>query len=391
MPLLGGDHDKGTGMAQRQIQLESFDLPSFNQKLLSKPHVPNTKIPFALRPSKNDANQSLDVAISTIRIMQRNGNFLTKLLATHGVLLFRGLPIRSADDFSQFTHAFGYPPHETIGIVVERPLLAPNVTPANESLKDVLIYNHNESPQVPHAPGYVFFYCQRAPSDGGETPISSSLELFDRAKDEMPEFVEELAQKGVRSRVTYKSERQHAGGSTLIEAFGKEVLPGDDEVTRRLKIEAQLKRYGRGDHTTWDWQDNGNTLVVTHHLPAIRTQPHTNLPTLFTGLAAYYRNARTNKQGGRSVTQQFFGDGTPIPEEYLKRLAEITDDIRVLHKWQEGDVLVFDNVIAQHGRQPWVGQQEDRIILASLFDGELPGQYEGSTGDWAQVVKASAT
>jgi hypothetical protein len=28
-------------------------------------------------------------------------------------------------------------------------LLAPNVAPANEAPKEVLIYNHNESPQVP--------------------------------------------------------------------------------------------------------------------------------------------------------------------------------------------------------------------------------------------------
>ncbi|KAJ6084036.1 hypothetical protein N7486_010836 [Penicillium sp. IBT 16267x] len=66
------------------------------------------------------------------------------------------LPIHNAQDFSKFSHAFGYKPHEIIGIVVNRPLLAPNISPANESPKEVLIYDHNESPQVPHAPGNNF-------------------------------------------------------------------------------------------------------------------------------------------------------------------------------------------------------------------------------------------
>jgi Taurine catabolism dioxygenase TauD, TfdA family len=41
------------------------------------------------------------------------------------------------------------------------------------------------------------------------------------------------------------------------------------------------------------------------------------------------------------VTTQLHGDGTPIPEKYFAHLARITDEIRVLHRWQEGDVLVY--------------------------------------------------
>jgi hypothetical protein len=89
----------------------------------------------------------------------------------------------------------------------------------------------------------------------------------------------------------------------------------------------------------------------------------------------------------KNDTQQLFGDGTPIPEKYLAKLAEITDEIRVLHKWQRGDVLVYDNIIAQHGRQPWEGEQSDRVVLASLFDGDsVPVPY--TPDDWAGVVQA---
>jgi len=128
---------------------------------------------------------------------------------------------------------------------------------------------------------------------------------------------------------------------------------------------------------------------VTHRLPSIRIQQSTNLPTLFTGLAAYYKNTFVNGTGKRkNITQTLYGGGTPIPEKYLAHLASITDEIRVLHQWEQGDVLVFDNVIAQHGREPWTGDQKDRVVLASLFDAEsLPGRYGYAC--WAQVVQAS--
>lgn len=370
-----------------QVSFEAFDLPNSNQKILGPPHAPGTVSPLALRPVEHEhSNLDLDSAVNTIEALQAKDGILTKQLASHGALLFRDLPIHGAHDFSRFAHAFGYKPHEIIGIVVDRPILAPNIAPANEAPKEVLVYNHNESPQVPHAPEYIFFYCHKAPHTGGESPISSSLELFHRAQNEMPKFISELAEKGILSRVTYKVDQQYKGGATLKQAFGKLVEPEDDDATRRSKIEAQIARYGRGKHTTWKWTDDGG-LVLEHRLPAIRTQPRTELPTLFTGLAAYYKNAKVNG-AGRNITQQLYGDGTPIPEKYLAQLAKITDEIRVLHKWQQGDVLVFDNVIAQHGREPWKGEQGDRVIMASLFDGnQVPGAY--SDADWAQVVQAS--
>ena len=44
-------------------------------------------------------------------------------------------------------------------------------------------------------------------------------------------------------------------------------------------------------------------------------------------------------------------------------------------------------VVAQHGREPWEGEQTDRVVLASLFDGPfVPGAY--GFGDWTQVAQA---
>jgi alpha-ketoglutarate-dependent taurine dioxygenase len=363
------------------LSLEPFHLPASNQRTLSAPHPCNIAIPLALRLS-NVTEVNMEIINRCIKILQKQDGIFTKKLALHGALLFRGLPINNSEDFSNFAHAFGYRPHEVIGSIAKRPLLAPNVSLANEAPKEVLIYNHNELPRLPYSPAYVFFFGEETAKRGGETSISSSLELFNRAQQEIPKFIEELARKGILSTITYKVNKQFEGGTTLKEAFGKEFEDHDDEITQRRKIEEQIKRYGRGENTTWRWIDDG--LIVTHRLSAIRTQPKTNLPTLFTGLAAYYKSDQLQKDADRRVTQMY-GDGTTIPDHFLAHLAQITDQIRVLHKWEQGDVLVFDNIIAQHGREPWEGEQSDRVVLASLFDGDnLPGGY--GPEDWAQVV-----
>lgn len=135
----------------RLAPFQAFSLPSSNQRILGEPHAPNTVIPLALQLSPEQVQDSttLSDVISKIKTLASRGD-LDAALAQHGTLLFRGLPIQSADDFSAFAHAFGYKPHEIIGIVVDRPLLAKNVAPANESVLTNRIGSHNESPQVPH-------------------------------------------------------------------------------------------------------------------------------------------------------------------------------------------------------------------------------------------------
>lgn len=87
--------------------------------------------------------------------------------------------------------------------------------------------------------------------------------------------------------------------------------------------------------------------------------------------------------GRGNATQQMFRDGIAVPEEHLERLAKIADEIRVLHKWEESDVLVHDNVGAQHGREPWRGEWVAEVVMASLFDGEV-GKW---IGEWTKVAQ----
>jgi Taurine catabolism dioxygenase TauD, TfdA family. len=116
-------------------------------------------------------------------------------------------------------------------------------------------------------------------------------------------------------------------------------------LAHRHPVEEQIRRYNRSsEHTSWEWDSDGG-VTVQHILPAIRTQPGTGIPGFFTGLAAQYDQRKRHLDAGRLKTYKptTYGDGSPIPEEYLEVLLRVTQETRVLHKWQLGDVLVYDN------------------------------------------------
>lgn len=102
------------------------------------------------------------------------------------------------------------------------------------------------------------------------------------------------------------------------------------------------------------WQPNG-ALHVLQRLPAIRRIASTGKPIFFNGFAGVYGRAKDNAALAppyRGLDKKYhlpttYGDGSPIPNEYLDRLLELSDEIGFLVPWQEGDVAFIDNYTVQ--------------------------------------------
>lgn len=319
----------------------------------------------------------MENVILDIQELSRRGT-IRDFLDAHGAIYFQHLNLNTPEEFSQFTHAFGFIPHEDIGNPVRRTILAKNVATANEGPNTQPVYPHNEFGLSPQYPSYVFFFCLLAPETGGETPINNSLVLYQQLKQRHPDFIQEIEKQGVKYQLFYPNtarDQTASPGNSVLQAYGQHVLDSDDTETIREKIEAEIKRLPTA---TWVWENQSNDnplgdLRVWQHLPAVRDHPRIRRPTFFNNTVSRFLNAidantlwppHINKDG-KYQPPAFYGDGSLIPREYFDSAVDIINTTRAMVTWQRGDVLLLDNHAVQHAREPWTGE---RRLLASLWD-----------------------
>ena len=62
----------------------------------------------------------------------------------------------------------------------------------------------------------------------------------------------------------------------------------------------------------------------------------------------------------------YHGDGSPIDVADLERIRAAYDEIKFHFEWQKNDVLLLDNMLVTHGRQPFVGERKILVGMAGL-------------------------
>ena len=61
----------------------------------------------------------------------------------------------------------------------------------------------------------------------------------------------------------------------------------------------------------------------------------------------------------------YYGDGTPIEASVVEHIRQAYEQEKVMFLWQEGDILMLDNMSIAHAREPYVG---DRLIATAMTD-----------------------
>ena len=308
--------------------------------------------PFPLVLACQTPEADLDVATAWVSEHRRE---LLDQAARHGTVLFRGFPLRTAEDFDRFIGYFGLPnfPYEQSLSNAVRVNKTPRVFTANEAPPTVTIHLHHELAQTPVYPNWLFFFCEQPASSGGATPICRSDVLWDRLAERCPAFTADCRSKGLR--YTNVMPARNDADSGMGRSWQSTLLAQTSQ-----QAEDRLRKLGY----SWQWLPDGSLSATTPVLPAVRQLPdgRTSFFNQLIAAAMGWKDARNDPS--RAIT---FGDGSALDREAVLIAAQLGEALSFDVPWERGDVALVDNYRAMHGRRCFSGT---RKVLASLVGAE---------------------
>jgi alpha-ketoglutarate-dependent taurine dioxygenase len=65
----------------------------------------------------------------------------------------------------------------------------------------------------------------------------------------------------------------------------------------------------------------------------------------------------------------YYGDGSLIEDEVMEKLDELFWTTSVSFPWREGDLIMVDNMLVAHARQPYVGPRKILVAMGEMISG----------------------
>ena len=283
--------------------------------------------------------------------LAENGEQIKRQAASHGAVLIRGLPLATPEDFDAAVSAFGLPnfSYEDSLSNAVRVVYTPRVFSANEAPPETTIFLHHEMAQTPVYPSRLFFFCQKAAEEGGETPLCRSDVLWERIEKELPGLAKNCLNKGLRYSNVMPAE------ADLVSGMGRS-WQSTLSVNSPSEAEARLSELGY----TWEWMELDELRVTSPTLPAVRELDN-GKRSFFNQLIAAFKGWKDSRNDpSKSIT---YGDGSSLDPSEIERVCELADEITFDLPWQDGDLALVDNYLCMHGRRSFQGT---RKVLASL-------------------------
>jgi alpha-ketoglutarate-dependent taurine dioxygenase len=301
----------------------------------------SASLPVILSPAVSDVKLAAWVAT------QRES--VEGWLLRHGAVLFRGFGLRAVSEFEAVAQSitgdlfgdYGDLPRENSS----RYVYGATPYPPNKS-----ILFHNESSHLPRWPLHQWFFCVRPSVEGGATPIVDCRRVYHAIPVEIRDKFERV---GLR--------------------YTRNFIPGYD-VSWKLFFHTEDKRVVeercRAEGMEFSW-GSGDILRLSHRAPAVLSHPRTREAVFFGQIQLHHpayleesvqRSLQSmvgERQLPRNVT---YGDGTPIEADAIRAIATAYDECAARFVWREGDLLLLDNMLTAHGRDPYRGAR--KIVVA---------------------------
>ncbi len=286
------------------------------------------------------------------------------LLRTYGALRFRGFPIHGTDSFAAMTAH--YPPAEMgyTGGGTPRGAIAGRVFESTRVDPQYSIRLHQEMSYLPHWPHKLAFYSKVAATSGGATSICDVRLVQALAPKRL---LEEVLKRGVMYRRNFRDGSRPLDGwhPTLaaIHRSWQDAFGSEDKTEVQEKLEAM--------GLSWEWLADGslqttycNAGYVAHPVTGelhwfnqINQYTMTEADSFWNVAAAHYGEDKP------WYSEVRYGDGERIAANELHDLRRTNVLLTVDEPWQEGEVMVLDNVLCCHGRAPYEGKRDVQVQL----------------------------
>lgn len=280
------------------------------------------------------------------------GEEIEARLQAHGGLLFRGFEVGGVETFERFMritsgalleYTYGSTPRTSVG---------GGVYTSTEYPAHLPIPLHNEMSYSRSWPARVGFYCRRPAERGGETPIADSRRVLALIS---PPVREAFASRGVM----------------YVRNYG-EGLDLNWEQVFKTESRAEVEEFCRRAGIEFEWKGGGR-LRTKQVCQALTRHPRTDEEVWFNQAHLFHVSALEADVRERLLSQfkeedlprnAYYGDGVPIDEAALAEVRAAYAGASVKFDWAEDDILLLDNVLAAHGREPYGGARSILVGMA---------------------------
>jgi alpha-ketoglutarate-dependent taurine dioxygenase len=327
---------KAVSLPQRQLIKTSFLQPG-------------ESLPLVIEPDSDEIDLA-DWASSHREVIESD-------LLKHGAILFRGFNLNSAADFENVANAihpnlfgeYGDLPREGVSGKVYGSTPYP---------PDKAILFHNESSHLHRWPLKIWFFCVQPAQQGGETPILDCRKIYQLLNPKLREKFEEKQLMYVRNYIEG------------LDVSWQDFFHTTDKT--------EVEDYCRQARMEFEWLEN-NSLKTRKICPAVAKHPKIREPVFFNQLQLHHascldsavRQSLLSLFGEDKLPRNvYYGDGTPIEDSVMEEIGAIYQENQISFTWQKGDILMLDNMLTAHSRNPYVGSRKIVVTMGELMAGK---------------------
>jgi len=307
---------------------------------------PDGRLPLVMEPAA--------AGVDLIDWARNNRSFIDGRLLEHGAILFRGFDVPSPGHFERFCLCFCPELYGEYGDLPRGNNVGGRIYESTPYPPDKPILMHNESSQMHCWPLKQWFFCVQPAQRGGETPIADGRRVY------------ELLDLAVRDRFARR-------GLMYVRNFSKDLDVSWQDFFH-TEDRAEVERYCQQASIQVEWRNDGGlrTRMIN---PAVARHPKSGEMVFFNQIQAHHISC-LDPETRESMLSLFrmedlprnvyYGDGSPIEDSVVQEMRALYGEIAVGFAWRKGEILMVDNMLVSHSRNPYEGPRKIVVAMGEM-------------------------